>query len=262
MWNRNGNGNGGAPRSMVRHHAAHMRRWMWLWLAIGCGTPNADPVDASLGDAKTDGGATDAKADGDACASICGTPCPTFVPTAPHAVPKAGTCTLAQIDDFYESCMAPLQNDGGDDGGCAAFASANATCAGCLVTDEDAGTWGALAKQGGGMLYRPNVPGCLGKTSTDPTCEQRAWDAWACAEWYCDEVCQWPIIQGDSVSLAAHLKCLQDAHNTFCRPQAKAECVPADAGPTVACAGDTFETTFRNVAKVLCGPKLNDAGAD
>lgn len=214
---------------------------------FGCGTgPIADAIDASIeADAtKADVVATDVR---DECISAgCPGPCaPPFVPGPTHDIPEGGVCTDTQIDGFFTSCF-------GDGGGCGAFQSANAACVACLDTKEDAGTWGALVRPTP-ESFRVNVAGCLTKTSPDASCGAAAENAYACPEYACNTLCGTVIIDNDPPSIQAHAKCVSDARKSFCATWTKTECVPSDAGPTAACAGDDFEQRSRSVAKVLCG---------
>lgn len=228
-----------------------------VWL--GCGSePAPDVVDASVpSDAKADVSPPDATAD--ACPSVCGTPCPQFVPGALHTLVEGGVCTDQQIEGFRVACFDSLQ-DGGDGGACTPFRAANAACAACLTTDPNDTAWGALLLMPGTTNYVANVAGCLAKTSADASCAASAENAWACPEYFCTKVCQLPYIEGDGPSNAAHFKCLADARKTFCSAWTNTACTPAEAGPTAACSGSNFTELFSNVARVMCG--VADAGGE
>jgi hypothetical protein len=227
-------------------------------LVFACGSePAPDVVDASVAsDAKVD---VASAADADACPSVCGTPCPSFVPGPPHALVEAGVCTNQQIDGFRAACLDSLL-DGGDGGACTPFRAANARCVACLATDPDGSAWGALLNRPGSTFYQANVAGCLAKTSGDASCAVSAENAWACPEYFCAKVCPQPIVEGDPTTLAAHLKCLADARKGFCSPWTGSACAPADAGATSACGGEEFSALYANIARVMCG--VADAGDD
>ncbi len=234
-----------------------MRRWLWGCLLVGCGSaPVASAVDASIeADAAVDGAVPDAGDDHCTTVALCPNGCtPPFVPGPTHGVVEGGVCTDQQIDGFWKSCLLPLVPDAGDDGGaCAPFRTANAACVSCLDTDDDASAWGALVRAADTPFYRPNVSGCLAKTSADASCAVAAELAWTCPDYVCKKFCGTVPLANDTASIPAYAQCFWNARKTSCATWTKNDCVPADAGPTAACAGDQFEQAYANIAKVVCG---------
>lgn len=223
-------------------------------LLAGCGAEPASGSDASTADGAVGdgGGGGDSSSKTDACVSpkeSCGTPCPgDFVPQPLATASAKNVCTPQQIAALWAGCYA----NGANAASCDPILAQKTPCLACLL--GPASTSPALVEDENRVI-RPNVPACLAVASGDPSCGQRAENARACAELFCDTVCGW-----DYASRAA---CVSAGRSTYCASWVSNECVPGDAGPTAACAGQDPQSSFVAVATVLCanqGP--SDAGAD
>jgi hypothetical protein len=244
-------------------------------VAYGCSSSNGGGGGAA--DGGTDGATSDVVGHKDAIgpydsggsgddssASACPTPADVskFTPPAyKHAKHVPTACTAQNLKDYDTDCLNATSKNQAT---CTSWKTANATCYGCLVSQETDATWGALVSHNGVLSL--NTAGCVELTDpTDTACAPADQGQEACIEAACDTQC--PV--KDQTSFTNYQACVQTAAsqgcgtfistaNTACSSvatsAASAVCFPSSSG--------TFETNFAAIAPIFCGGgSAGDGGA-
>lgn len=157
--------------------------------SVGTGSSSGGGIgsNSGLGDGGGSGSSSGAGQSGDGGACMP----PQNIPSAsvPGYVPVMGmymSCDAMQISGFISSCVA----QGATGMGCAQWANANATCAGCIVQGTDAGATetGAILFNAMGAPVSGNVPGCiaLADAANGPACAQQLEPVMQCVALACN----------------------------------------------------------------------------
>lgn len=157
--------------------------------SVGTGSSSGGGIGSNSSGGLADGGSGSSSGagqtgDGGACMP------PQNVPSSsvPQYVPVMGmvnSCNAMQISGFISSCVA----QGASGNGCAQWANANASCAGCIVQGTDAGATetGAILFGADGKPVSGNVPGCiaLADPANGPACAQQLEPVMQCVALAC-----------------------------------------------------------------------------
>jgi hypothetical protein len=229
--------------------------WAVTCLAVGCSNPplpaveaGADAGDAAL-DVKPDRpDVVVPPVDGGSCAPG---PVTGFVSSWTPPTPAQDACSGAQIDQFAADCLDP---NTATTQKCQAFENMYAKCSTCLITGENAASYGVAIQSSNGVLTL-NVGGCLALTTGDASvngCGAKYEAVRQCDGFSCDTNC--PLPDGDNAAFQAYLKCLQGAEGTVCKSVASARCADPDGGPAAACklGGGSFTANFKALAPIFC----------
>lgn len=234
----------------------------------GCsssGDSSGAPPDAGCGNCVVDAAKPDAPHDAapiDAAVTCAPADVTTFQP--PTYVPAVGAsqgkCTPAQIQSFYDDCLAPNATQAT----CAPFSRSTGTaenkaCAACIVTADSATSYGAIVEHKG--VVNINIPGCM--ELTDPAgglmCAKAYQAADACDRAACAANC--PVT--DDASFQLYQACLQQAGGGGCKSYAQGSAcasAEADGGPAARCfMGQSFQDLYSIVVPIFCGGS-GDAG--
>jgi hypothetical protein len=174
-----------------------------------------------------------------------------------HAQAVQHVCTTAMLQDFYTSCLGPMQSatacglnwGAGED-------VAHSVCQACIITPSSGMTLGPLINYGNGSgsgTVSVNVAGCV--ELLDPSKESCAASvqlADECQHAACDATC--PVT--DETAFLNWQACTNAASQTSCAADVTAAgCVNAeDAGPAATClSGADFQSQFLAIAPVFCG---------
>jgi hypothetical protein len=192
---------------------------------------------------------------------------PTFVPAEYHpAERKLGACSADALDALYNACFGPRASARL----CSAQLAQYPTCAGCLETPPDAGSYGPLIVDVSGWI-RPNVAGCI--ELSDPSnpsalsCAEAVQELAGCEFASCAANC--PVAPNNGSSVAAYDTCAQQADMSGCQLYAGAVgCtradgggLPADGGAAIAaCLQPSLQGFFFAAVPLFCGPPPVDAG--
>jgi len=181
---------------------------------------------------------------------------PAYVPTTGEQIDGCQASNgSAEIDSYWVACL----GDASTPATCAAYpdaATANAHCATCLLTPEDASAYGPEVVR---VVPQLNLAGCI--QMADPSdgglaCATAIQAVQACAEAACRPSC---AVTSDPASVAAYVACAKAAAaSTACSPWTTpaAACLSAesDAGyPVTNCFAVTDEATFDSVGFFFCG---------
>jgi hypothetical protein len=178
--------------------------------------------------------------------------------TTPLYVPAGldkGECTSAQIDAFYNACLASSSTDATCSAGFGASApAADVACGACLLTPQTSTSWGPVVSYTVGTVSL-NVAGCmeiLGSTS-GLACARAYEAANACESYACAN-----CTVTSSTSNADHQQCVLAAAAGSCSSyESAAACgdTEADGGATAVCfQGSDFTSRFAVLAPIFCGP--------
>lgn len=179
----------------------------------GCGAVSTDVgvVGAGAYDASiSDDAPTGLPADASSChpGSVV-----TFVPNGYRAADvRTGACTDAQISAYFDACFGSHSSSAA----CSAFgrdASADATCAACILTSDSGSRYGPLVASG--ALVRANVAGCI--ELTEPrllSCAKTVQAESACELAACQANC--PVADDDPSSRLAYEGCAAVADTAGC----------------------------------------------
>ncbi len=171
----------------------------------------------------------------------CPTPADVSTFSPPGITPpndSQNVCTATQISNFYDNCLDP--NAPG--GACSTWASANATCFGCLYTRQSDPSWGALVDDG--TLITVNDVGCadLIEGTADPgSC---AYALNAARECYV-AACDWCTDNGYS-------DCTTTASKAGCAGYQSDFSNACTGAPAACLSGSDFHSKFLAVAPVFC----------
>jgi hypothetical protein len=234
----------------------------------------------ATGDGGADVKAADSKADvkpngdsGTQCTSglsceVCDVTGFSVNPQAKPIGPSANKCTTTQLSQFDTACLAASSNQTT----CGQFlqATANSTCAACLVTKDTDASYGPLVC--GASTCSFNIPGCLDlalnqvsqENGTNGSCGDILNASYECQDFAC-AACDVAADGGtdpasfqtcDNAAIAAECKSYADAFNTSSScsslqgdtiPTSVQKCFPAGSG------GFT-ETEQLDFVTYFCGP--------
>lgn len=221
--------------------------------AGACSSSSAQPTDlrgdGGLGSSGGDGG------EGGVVTGTCPDPLTGFtMPYAPPAAASPGKCSDAALSAIASACYGAQKSAKA----CADARAAQATCAGCLYTDEGAAAWSAvvtLPSLGGAITL--NWPGCValleGKSGPG-TCGKAANDYGLCPEARC-RACAGTARNdctssafGDGSACKAYEKPLQDCLAGSSIPQADLQNKCGLVTPALG-----TEEWFKRLGKTFCG---------
>ncbi len=180
-------------------------------------------------------------------APTCPTPADVSQWTAPPFIPpvvQKGSCTSQQIQDLFNACFSPTNNQTQ----CNSFQQANAACVSCALTKPQAP--GPLVE--GTALVTLNIPGCIAIVTGDASpssCAARLQTVDACEEAACAAQC--PVT--DAQSFQQYVQCTQTAASGGCKTYVGAECA-IDGGAAGQCLVSDFQTGFMTLVPLFCGP--------
>lgn len=197
-----------------------------------------------------------AAADAEAGPSSCPPSMPeTFAPTF-TAKAKQSACTTEEIAAYYTACLAdPGTTE--NDGTCAAFEAAHATCVSCAEPADDTGP---VQWQNGRKFYTLNVAGCIAVTQGDGAAGSCA-DAYNAAIECSRQSCESCFDLGGTFDQFA--ACQQSALGSDgCKDYVTTEsqaCTgyKAAGAPAVPCfteGSETQEDHYTRFVGLLCGP--------
>jgi len=199
----------------------------------------------------------DAGSEIDAASLVC-PPQSTSAFTPPLYVPAGvdkGACTSAQIDAFFDACLASSSTDATCSAGFGASApAADIACGACLLTPQTTTSWGPVVSYSVGTVSL-NVAGCMEILgSANGLACARAYEAANACESYACANCT----VTSSTSNTNHQLCVLAAAADGCASyEAAASCgnAEADGGATAVCfQGDDFASRFAVLAPLFCGP--------
>ncbi len=236
--------------------------------AYGCSSDNSSAVNA-------DGGGSDARTTSDATAHDGGssdsgiTSCmpadvSTFQPPAYVSASGAGQgkCTPAQIQTFYDDCLAPNVTQAT----CAPFNGTTATpenkaCYQCIITRDTDTKFGPVVEHKG--VVSINLPGCmeLRDAAKGLMCAKAYQAADGCNRAACAANC----LVIDDASFQVFQACVKEAEMNGCKSYEQgAACATeeADSGSEAAICfrGKTFHDLYNDVVPIFCGAGPADAG--
>jgi hypothetical protein len=189
---------------------------------------------------------TGATSSGGSAATVCQpNDMSTFTP--PAYVPArrlGGSCTAAQISDYYTSCFTG--------GNCAAYLTGGAAqaCGTCLAgSDFGSSSYGPLFRYGTSpfLMYETNTGGCI-ELQGEPACAQKIQAAQLCEQYACAANC--PV--SDQASYNAMVACKSTARTGTCTTLMAAAVCIMDPAHSTACGGADFQSLFLNMARVFC----------
>jgi len=248
-----------------------MRKWLVLAVQLpfvalmwaGC---NGDDTSGDAGDAAQDV-KTDKKLAPETGPVDSGIQCPTPLSSidtsqitwVPPITPNPTACSDAQIAAYFDGCLGPNQSTSA----CQAFttSAANATCLGCLITNQSASKYGALIAVGG--VDYANTSGCIAILTGDSSntgCGAKAESVLQCESLACGDQC--PV--KDNASFQQYTQCTGAADKSVCQTYVSAQCDLSDAGSVYAtCLNHSdFASFYAAIAPVFCGGYPADAGTD
>ncbi len=190
----------------------------------------------------------------------------TFVPNGYRAADvRTGACTDAQISAYFDACFGSHSSSAA----CSAFgrdASADATCAACILTSDSGSRYGPLVASG--ALVRANVAGCI--ELTEPrllSCAKTVQAESACELAACQANC--PVADDDPSSRLAYEGCAAVADTAGCSayvtaPQCGVEgpdggvvadgaCLPTGLDAGDGSADDAFMAFYYFAVPLFCG---------
>jgi len=167
--------------------------------------------------------------------------------TPPAYVPArdlGGSCTEAQISDYYTACFTG--------GNCAAYQTGGAAkaCGDCLSASTlGSASYGPLLVYGSSTfpVVETNTGGCI-ELLGEAACGQKIQAAQMCEQSACASNC--PVT--DQASYNAFTTCKVLARSGTCAPFESAAVCIMDPAHSTACGGIDFQNLFLNMARVFC----------
>jgi hypothetical protein len=165
---------------------------------------------------------------------------PTWIPPGHHA----GACTAAQIDGYFQACLASDSTTAS----CNTFKNSAATCASC-VAPSGAQASGPIVKHG--QISEENVGGCVAiADAAHVDCAKQIQAQQECELAACEDAC----ITSDPASFGRYLACAKQADAAGCKPFV-ATCFGDLNDKSQTCFnGNSFSDGFHTIAAIFCGP--------
>jgi hypothetical protein len=175
---------------------------------------------------------------------------PAYVPATLNPL---GPCQHESIDQLYVDCL----GDASSPDACAAYddiAPGYPQCAGCLLSLEDASTYGAAVVR---VVPQINLAGCIQLSDTTDAgfaCATAVQAVQACAEASCRASC---AVTSDPASVAAYIACTTAAAasaacSAWATPAQACVNAEADGGHIPTCFGATAEQVFDDIGVFFC----------
>jgi hypothetical protein len=184
-----------------------------------------------------------------------------FTPTSIPPTPATTTsCTTAEITAIYDACLNQTTQS---TAACTKIQTTDATCYGCIFTDEGAASYGPVISSTNGGLVFLNQAGCIDLLEPcNDACAVAYQAAFQCENAACEGNCPTITTMAESQS---YQYCVEDAGT--CDPGGCDEyltefsncgmLLTGASHPASVCAGtsaSTFATLFKAIVPVFCGP--------